>query len=234
MIIPEKDELLQTKLYELCESFEKWVGIASEGRPDNPARHLHIKTIERLEDVGLDSIFEDALFFDYLYATLAIWGMDSRGARLSGFHSFANGIRGNREKISELRDQTLSKVAQSDTLTLNTIMDAIWEILESMNVSETEIQLVAGSKALHHILPHLVPPVDRQYTLRFFFDNKRISRDLEEQREQFDQVFIGYLYIWEVRQELIGRLTSIHSWNSSVTKTIDNAIIGYQKSRGKR
>lgn len=234
MVTPENDNWLKKRFDELFDDFEKWVRIANAGRPDSPARHLHIKTIERLGNVGLDSIFGDLLFFDYLYATLAIWGMDSRAAKLHGFHSFVNGICGNREKILKLRGESLNKVAQSDTLTCDTIMDSIWEILANMNVSETEIQLVAGSKALHHILPHLVPPVDRENTFRFFFGNKNINRDLEKQREKFDKVFIGYLYIWEVRQELIGRLTSIHSWNGSVTKTIDNAIIGYQKSSGNR
>jgi hypothetical protein len=41
-------------------------------------------------------------------------------------------------------------------------------LYQALDVSESGATVVANSKALHHLLPRLVPPVDRQYTLRFF------------------------------------------------------------------
>ena len=32
-----------------------------------------------------------------------------------------------------------------------------------------------GSKVLHHVLPDLVPPIDRQYTFKFFYGRTLLS-----------------------------------------------------------
>src|SRR5450755_4869615 len=37
-----------------------------------------------------------------------------------------------------------------------------WQIIAAMNVSTSRTQIVAGSKMLHHFLPDLIPPIDRQ------------------------------------------------------------------------
>ena len=38
-------------------------------------------------------------------------------------------------------------------------------------MSASGTQIVAGTKALHHLLPDLIPPIDRTYTIRFFHEN---------------------------------------------------------------
>jgi hypothetical protein len=43
-----------------------------------------------------------------------------------------------------------------------------------MKVSTSQTQIVAGSKFLHHLLPDLVPPIDRQYTFSFFTGQKAV------------------------------------------------------------
>ncbi len=48
------------------------------------------------------------------------------------------------------------------------VAEAAWEIMGNLRVGIGETLLVANSKALHHLLPGLVPPIDRTYTLRFF------------------------------------------------------------------
>jgi hypothetical protein len=50
----------------------------------------------------------------------------------------------------------------------------LWDIVAHLKVSTSETQIVAGSKALHHALPDLVPPIDRQCTFRFFIGQKRL------------------------------------------------------------
>ena len=44
--------------------------------------------------------------------------------------------------------------------------------------------MVAETKALHHLLPHLIPPVDRTYTVRFFHENTLMPRG--DEVEGFD------------------------------------------------
>ena len=42
-------------------------------------------------------------------------------------------------------------------------------------MSVAAAQIVANSKALHHLLPALVPPIDREYTFRFFYDRTMLT-----------------------------------------------------------
>lgn len=222
----QKDDLILKKMDELCDRFELYVDRAnSRGRPDSPASHFHIKTISRLKTIGLKAVFDDGLFFDYLYATLATWGMASRRARLAGFHSFVDRICGYRQRIMELGNQSLALLSKDeDTNAVITVIQDIWEVLPNMRVSETKSQLVAGSKTLHHLLPDLVPPIDKKYTLGFF------ELKTSEQKA-FLQVFVNYLYIYERTADLINHIMRKNPLNSSVTKAIDNAIIGYQSPR---
>jgi hypothetical protein len=37
-------------------------------------------------------------------------------------------------------------------------------------------EVVIGIKTLHHLIPELVPPIDRQYTIRFFFEHTTMSQ----------------------------------------------------------
>lgn len=52
-----------------------------------------------------------------------------------------------------------------------------WEVIAHINVSTSRTQIVAGSKMLHHLLPDLIPPIDRQYTFRFFTGQLTVASD---------------------------------------------------------
>jgi hypothetical protein len=231
MVTPDKDDLIEKKFGELCKDFGKWVNIANQdGRPDSPARHFHLRTINRLKGIGLDGVFKDALFFDYLYATLPVWGMDrgKKENRLFGFQDFMNGICRQKEKITGLGSQNLATLNSKDSDFVFNFAGQLWKLVEdiSIGISTRENTLVLGTKTLHHFLPDLVPPIDGEYTLHFF----SISGKGEK---QFVSIFIKYLDIYKSEHDLIGKLTSTNPLNSSTTKTIDNAIIGYVKSERK-
>jgi hypothetical protein len=84
-------------------------------------------------------------------------------------------------------------------------------------------KIVAGSKALHHVLPELVPPIDREYTLRFFFHTTNLPH-----REELAFRTV-YPCFWKIatscRKEIECRLG--RGMNTSITKVIDNAVVGY-------
>jgi hypothetical protein len=90
-----KEELIEKRIDELCEHFEEYVATAIDKyRVDTPARHFHIKTIQRLTSAkSLNEVLDDELFYDYLYATLVSWGMSGRGAKLIGFTGFKDTIK---------------------------------------------------------------------------------------------------------------------------------------------
>jgi hypothetical protein len=51
----------------------------------------------------------------------------------------------------------------------------IWAVLGSLRVNTSATRIVVGSKALHHVLPDLVPPIDRQYTFQFLTGQKAVT-----------------------------------------------------------
>ena len=105
-----------------------------------------------------------------------------------------------------------------------------WIDLQQQNGTEAydwRMALVAGTKALHHLLPSLIPPVDREYTIRFFHGNKGMH--MGEERA-FKEVFPAFAEIASrVTDDLAVNERS--PMNTSPTKIVDNAIVGYVWSK---
>ena len=226
-----KEDLADQRIDELCEHFKDYVKTAIDRYGvDTPARHFHIRTIQRLTSVrSFSEIFDDELFYDYLYATLVSWGMSGRSAKLLGFDGFKHTLQSNRNNIIELSEYSLRLLADADdsnSKVQDDLVRLIIQVFSNVSVSATESKLVANSKALHHVLPNLIPPVDRNYTLRFFYDNKRVKKG-NACISQFIDVLGYFEEIYFLLRDEVETLVQANSFNSSVTKVIDNAIIGY-------
>lgn len=225
------DKELDERIEGLCEKFPSYVAWTLESyRLDTPARYFHIKTVNRLKSHSdLASALRDDIFFDYLYATLVSWGMASRRAELCGFEEFRNTICSSRTEMEQLAEYSLSSLCQRHALESGSLVEVVKlmnDLLAKVRVSKTERWLVANTKALHHILPELFPPIDGNFTLRFFFDSTSV-RTGAKSNYQFVDVFGGYLNIYECVSDQIQSMVDTDTFNSSSTKVIDNAIIGY-------
>ena len=163
-----------TRVKKLCDNFSYYLSMFEEANPfSGPSIYFHIRTLARLRELGLLAIFDDVLFFEYLYATLASWGlhrMGAGGAKLVSFETFLSNFRAQKEQIIALSGRRLTTIPQAEAAN---IADFLYRIISSIKVSQAHIQLIAGSKALHHLLPSLMPPIDREYTLRFFYGYKK-------------------------------------------------------------
>jgi hypothetical protein len=86
---------------------------------------------------------------------------------------------------------------------------------------------VANSKALHHLLPDLVPPIDRNYTLNFFLGRPYIRHGRDA--DYFMTLFPLFRQIAVSCQAAIQAriMDPPVRMNTSVTKVIDNAILGF-------
>jgi hypothetical protein len=95
--------------------------------------------------------------------------------------------------------------------------------------------IVGNSKVMHHMLPNVIPPIDREYTLWFLRGNTTIKNDLENEwllmkeiiSEFFipiasDRAFHSKARRWMARSE-------DYSWDTSVFKVVDNLVIGSKK-----
>ena len=61
----------------------------------------------------------------------------------------------------------LEHLAIEDELPAN-IAERLWSLVSSLGIVENNVKIVASTKALHHLLPDLIVPMDREYTGKFF------------------------------------------------------------------
>jgi len=111
-----------------------------------------------------------------IYATLASWGMHRMGdpedtkTKMVEFDDFKQSIMSQRNELKEFIPLRMEGCTQEQ---YEEYLDKLKDIYCTLRVSISDATIVAHSKTLAHILPNLIPPIDRQYTIRFFTqDNK--------------------------------------------------------------
>lgn len=206
---------------------------------DGPSAYFHEKTMNLLEkhQYVIDEVIKDDDFVEALYATLAIWGLHRVGNRPNTMVSrdgFAQLLDELKSTVVRFKDYHLAELASdlSDTSrdTVDGIAGQLWGIIEAVEIAHNKARLVAGTKLLHHLLPTLVPPMDREYTLGFFYGNSNLN-GRESEKNAFRQIFRSYFVIARFHKEeieIIRGSKAINHMNTSFTKVLDNAIVGYQ------
>jgi hypothetical protein len=102
----------------------------------------------------------------------------------------------------------------------------VWDVITHIKVSTSSTQIVAGSKFLHHLLPDLVPPIDRQYTFSFFAGRKTVP----SHRAAFHDWFPRLVEIASRCSTHIEDAISRRGFMATgQAKVIDNAIIGFMR-----
>ncbi len=215
------------RIENLQQEFEDCLSLFERDRIfSGPSVYFHYQTLaERARHPTLAAALQSDLLFDYLYATLASWGMHRMGrnnAKLCEMEVMRGSIRAQAPRLIALEKLTLADMPENQ---VDLVSARIWAIMEQIRVGIGGVKIVAGSKALHHLLPDLIPPVDREYTLQFFFGNKNINRP---EKALFMEIFRGYFQIALQRKDAISKATRRGGeMNTSITKVIDNAIVGY-------
>jgi hypothetical protein len=195
-----------------------------------PSLYFHERALERRRSHrSVDELMFDSLFFEYVYAVLPAWGMHRMGkqaAKVGDFDEMVGSFRAQASAIAELWDLHISSVGDADAAAVG---KQVWDVLGSLKVSTSATRIVAGSKALHHILPDLVPPIDRQYTFRFFTGQKAITSGDERAFVEW------YPYLAEIGRRAADSIAEAVSRGGFMAtgpaKVIDNAIIGFMQSQ---
>lgn len=99
-------------------------------------------------------------FIELVYVTLDAWNMNSRGAKLLEFGKFENSILDNKNLLLKLKKFNIRNIELA--------FDDLHELFNKLKLVETKAPLVTFTKTLHFMLPELVVPIDRKYTLSFF------------------------------------------------------------------
>ena len=204
-----------------------------------PSIYFHIQAINAQE-----TDFLSDRHIEMIYATLASWGMHKMGdpdvtkAKMVDFPEFKQSIITHRdqfEKLSPMRMNLCSKEQYAGYL------DDLKQIYYKLKVSISEATIVAHSKTLAHILPHLIPPIDRQYTIRFFtqekknFFTKSGKYRLVNLPQGIDAQFADFKKYCRKMKMLFDRcdhrLFTIdkETFNTSYPKIIDNLIMAFVK-----
>ncbi|MBS1263439.1 MAG: hypothetical protein MAG715_00620 [Methanonatronarchaeales archaeon] len=139
--------------------------------------------------------------------------------------SIKQSFRNQEEKLRRVQTQHISKIEENE---VNDIAEQLWDIIRSLEIGVGETKIVAGSKALHHLLPKLVPPIDGQYTLKFFYNNRGTALN-QGGKTVFMEIYPRFVEIGSACESFFNTYLS-EGMNTSETKIIDNAIVGFVRN----
>ncbi|MBI4843066.1 MAG: hypothetical protein HY809_01915 [Nitrospirae bacterium] len=154
--------------------------------------------------------------------------MGKGGSKMQHFDVF-------RQSIVSIQDM-LSEAQKYDFREMN---NQKWAILEqtfkSIKVMASGTSLVGNSKVMHHMLPNIVPPIDREYTLRFLRGNTNITNGLDSEwllmRGIIENFFIPVASDKDFESKATGWIAcgDDYLWDTSIIKVVDNLVIGSRK-----
>jgi hypothetical protein len=205
----------------LIRDFPEWLRAFKKDYPFRKPEQLkfHVRTIKKRREFGsVQRALDDDEFLGALYETLKAWGIGARASVIKEFPDFAASLRSKSNAIAALETLCIDQ----ENLDTNTVASQIWALIDSLNIVENKTTLVPGSKLLHHLLPDLIVPIDREYTQKFFrWGNPKFQN---RQEECFRQAFATFI---KITREVNPNQYVADGWCSSQTKVLDNAVVGF-------
>jgi hypothetical protein len=221
-------EWLADRQEKLTAGFDQYVA-AFETRQafPGPSLYFHCRAIERRrEHPTVTSLLDDTLFLEYVYAVLPAWGMHRMGPQAAKVGDFFQITTSLREAAPALEQLWPLRITTLDEHESKAAAALAWGVIAQIQVSTSRTQIVAGSKFLHHLLPDLVPPIDRQYTFNFFAGQTSVPSDRAAFHDWFPQLASIGRRCQEPIQNAIARKGFMATGEA---KVIDNAIMGFMQ-----
>lgn len=192
-----------------------------------PSLYFHERAIERRHRHStVSSLLEDQRFLEYVYAVLPAWGMHRMGqqrAKVGDFGQITTALRDCGPALEALWPLRITSLREDEA---HDAAATAWGVFERIRVSTSRTQIVAGSKFLHHLLPDLIPPIDRQYTFRFFTGQKDVANDRLAFLDWFPRLAVVGTQCRGPIQDAILRGGFMATGQA---KVIDNAIMGFMQ-----
>lgn len=187
-----------------------------------PSLHFHLRALDaaRAKDCPR--------FAEASYAMLAAWGMHrmgTRGAKVREFSDYEASLGAAWPTILGLQGKQPLELEDRDWKDL----EAVFSTIHAMASSGS---LVGNSKVMAHAVPNLVPPVDREYTLRFLRPGKGIPPTKEGEWNLLRELLEGFFYPVAGDKRFSEKVAvwmaapSRYKWDTSPLKVVDNLIIG--------
>lgn len=226
---------------ELVRNFYSDNGLSSESFRRGPCLYFHKTTIDYVRKQTKpfsEWLSNDRYFHELLYATLTAWGMNRAGGgpKLKDFNEFqiSVGRLASLDSLDNLRMIRIETLSDKE----KPLIKILYEALSDDSVSKIMASkpfVVGSSKLLHHLIPDLFPPMDRNYTkyaLQRLSDKYKIKGSMES--------FQNFWHILGFFRDAACKVTPKHiltDWitgkeaecpmNTSIPKVIDNALVSY-------
>jgi hypothetical protein len=202
-----------------------------------PCVHFHRECI-RAGEVD----FLSDRHIEMLYATLTAWGMHRMGdadrtkTKLANWDQFRDSLRAQRPGLEPFKNARLLDLSEAE---YERALAALEPPYRSLKLSVAGATVVVNSKALFHVLPSLIPPIDRQYTIRFFtrppekwrysngkFKTIMMPSGLDAQFERFRSICLKMKRLADrIDRSLLDR--ELLENTVTAPKAIDNAIVNF-------
>ena len=205
-----------------------------------PSIYFHAQCIKEQH-----TLFLSNRHIELIYATLASWGMHRMGdprttkTKLHEFKEFKDSIICSKSVLRELTEIEYTDIDENDYLPL---IQGLKGIYSKLMVSISNATIVGHSKTLAHILPNLIPPIDRQHTIRFFTQDKseffygngkyrlvQVPNGLDAQFDLFAEICQKMKKLFEQADRKMFTLDP-DTFNTSYPKIMDNLIMAFVKS----
>lgn len=214
---------LVLRVRHLVSDFPTDIGLFDSTPRTTGALTYHQKTINRLNTLGLPVAVSDLRYLAPLRDTLTRW----RAFRGSGPYpttgQLSAGFMVALPRLNVLAGKSPDDPEIDWATAKSLAWEALGEILKGSGRQNVAAPIVGGSKVLHHVLPNLVPPMDRQETGWFMGWNssawaaKNATGSFNEAMDVFREVALA------VKPRTV---VNAGTWHTSVTKVLDNALAG--------
>ena len=212
------------RIHDLTQNISHYLRVFADSNKWVDSLQSHLDTIGMRNELGIGGSIESNEFLGSLRDTLVGWKVDVRAASLVSSDKFIRQFRINRSLVESLDSGDIAGIDDATA-------DRLWQTIQSLGLSETGTQIVTGTKALHHLVPALLPPIDRRYTGTFFRYGRSApqfsSNNKRKQKEAF-QYILGGLSLIAQQVDLSQHVDpTLTTYATGETKVIDNAIVGY-------
>lgn len=215
---------LTWRLDDVAARFPRYLDLYDRASPDI----LHAETIARLRKLGgAVAAANDDEFTANLLRILRNWRV-FRG--LKGGAPDVGHFRTALKRVVPVMSGWTDAAIDDDGLDVAgaaaAINEAVLVLAEELHRASTP--MVLGTKTLHHLLPDLVPPMDRENTMWFFAwsDSKR---DMNPPRvyDAIEQALWAFNRLAAMVKP--AQYVTERGWRTSTSKMLDNAICAYRR-----
>jgi len=245
----ETEAKIEEKITELIKTFDECIDFFERDFAKRWNEKLYYSTeiTERVREAQSKEKYSDLIcdtsFLRQVYDCVKSW-MGRAGPKMVEFENFSKQVLAIKTGIVDLSNyRWICSLKQNEWNDIRQKIGRclIYEILppdksaplkifklrpmKGKGESQLGSQLVCLSKVLYHLLPDLIPPIDREHTLSFF--NWKSWQPFRE-----PDMFLYILdKFWEIYTRAKFAEENWQRWGVSIPKAIDNAIIGFEIKR---